>query len=158
MAAEREESVTKAVVTTHLLQSDTETKNSVASGGPTLGPTLKVEAFIEGCSTKALIDTGSQVSLVSIDFLLHALIKNMDSGTTQEHITKTLKTGLEDPQLMVRNFGGDEVNVVGQATVTLCCGEHTSQVTLLVQRGTQLELLLGTDVLGKLGYRNVETI
>ena len=45
------------------------------------------------------------------------------------------------------------MNVVGQATVTLCCGGHTSQVTLLVQKGTQLELLLGTDVLGKLGFQ-----
>ena len=32
-------------------------------------------------------------------------------------------------------------------------GENTSQVTLLVQKGTQLELLLGTDVLGKLGFQ-----
>ena len=153
LAAEREESVPKAVVTTHVLQSDPESKNSVASGGPTLGPTLRVEASVEGGSTKALIDTGSPVSLVSIDFLLHALIKNIDSGATQEHIMETLKARLEDPQLTVRNFGGDEVNVVGQTTVTLCCGEHTSQVTLLVQKGTQLDLLLGTDVLGKLGFQ-----
>lgn len=137
MAAEREESVTKAVVTTHVLQSDPESRNSVASGGPTLGPTLRVEAFVEGCSTKALIDTGSPVLLVSIDFLLHALIKNIDSGATQEHIMETLKARLEDPQLTMRNFGGDEVNVVGQTTVILCCGEHTSQVTLLVQKGTK---------------------
>ena len=130
MAAEREESVTKAAVTTHVLQSYPETKKSSASGGPTLGPTLKVKASVKGCSTEALIDTSSPVSLVSIDFLLHALIKNMDSGATQEHITKTLKARLEDPQLTVSNFGGDKVNVVGQATVTLCCGEHTSQVTL----------------------------
>ena len=149
MAAEREESVTKAAVTTHVLQSDPETKKSVASGGSTLGPTLKVKASVEGCSTEALIDTGSPVSL---DFLLHALIKNMDGGATQEYITKTLKARLEDPQLTVSNFGGDKVNVVGQATVTLCFGEHTSQVTLLVQKGTQLELLLGTDVPGKLDF------
>ena len=43
------------------------------------------------------------------------------------------------------------MNVVGQANITLSCGEHKSQVTLLVQKDKQLELLLGTDVLGKLG-------
>ena len=103
---------------------------------------LKVKASIKGCSTEALINTGSPVSLISIDFLLHALIKNLDSVTTQEDITKTLQARLEYPQLMVRNFGGDTVNVVGQATVTLCYREHSSQVTLLVQKGTQYCLVL----------------
>ena len=56
----------------------------------------------------------------------------MDNGATQEDITKALRARLEDPQLMVRNFGGDEVNKVGQATITLSCGEHKIQVTLLV--------------------------
>ena len=94
MAAEREESVTKAAVTTHVLQSDLGTKNADANRGLTLGPTLKVKASVEGCSTEALINTGSPVSLISIDFLLHAFIKNLDSGTTQEDITKTLKARL----------------------------------------------------------------
>ena len=55
---------------------------------PTLGPTLKVKASVEGCSTEALIDTDLPMSVVSINFLLHALIKNLNSGTTQENITK----------------------------------------------------------------------
>ena len=41
----------------------------------------------------------------------------MDNGATQTDITNTLRTRLEDPQLKVRNFG-EEVNIVGQATVT----------------------------------------
>ena len=57
----------------------------------------------------------------------------MDNGATQKDIIiKALRARLEDPQLMVRNFGGDEMNVVGQTTITLSCGEHKSQVTLLV--------------------------
>ena len=138
MAAEREESIAKAAVTTHVLQGDTNQvqggTNQGADRGPTLGPTLKVKALIEGCPTEALIDTGSPVSLVSIDFLLRALIKTMDNGATQTDITNTLRTRLEDPQLKVRNFGGEEVNIVGQATVTLSCGNHKSQITLLVPR------------------------
>ena len=157
MAAEREESIAKAAVTTHVLQGGTNQvqggTNQGADRGPTLGPTLKVKALIEGCPTEALIDTGSPVSLVSIDFLLRALIKTMDNGATQTDITNTLRTRLEDPQLKVRNFGGEEVNIVGQATVTLSCGNHKSQITLPVQKGTELELLLGTDILGKLGFQ-----
>ena len=93
------------------------------------------------------------MSLVSIDFLLRALIGTMNGIATQEEITRALRARLEDPQLTVRNFGGDEVNVVGQATVTLCCGGHQCQITVLIQKGTPLELLLGTDVLGKLGFQ-----
>ena len=64
------------------------TKNTIVSRRPTLGPTLKVKASVEGCSTEALIDTDLPVSLVSINFLLHALIKNLNSEITQEVITK----------------------------------------------------------------------
>ena len=79
--------------------------------------------------------------LVSI---VHALVRNMDNEATQEDIIiKAFRARPEDSQFMMRNFGGDEVNIVGQATVTLSCGEHKIQVTLLVQNGTQLELLLG---------------
>ena len=80
-----------------VLQSDLGTTNTDARTEPIPVPTLKVKASVEGCSTKALIDTGSPVSLVSINFLLYALIKNMDSGATQEDITKILKARLEDP-------------------------------------------------------------
>ena len=52
----------------------------------------------------------------------------------------------------MRKFSGDEVNVVGQATVTLCCGEHQCQISVNSE-GTPLELLLGTDALGKLGFQ-----
>lgn len=51
------------------------------------------------------------------------------------------------------NFSGKEVNIVGQAMVTLSCREHQSKVTLLIQKGTASELLLGTDVLGKLDFQ-----
>ena len=89
---------------------------------------MKVKASVEGYPTEALIDTGSHVSLVSTDFLLCALDKIMDDGGTEENITKALRERLEDPQL---NFGGDEVHtyVVGQATVTVGCEEHKSQIS-----------------------------
>ena len=153
MAAEREESIAKAAVTTYVLQGDLGTKDMDGNRGPTLGPTLKVKASIEGCPTEALIDTGSPVSLVSIDFLLRALVMTMEDGATQDDITRALRARLEDPELTVRNFGGNEVNIVGQATVTVSCGEHRSRTTVLIQKGTQLELLLGTDILGKLGFK-----
>ena len=72
----------------------------------------------------------------------------MKSEATQEEIIKALRAISEDP----RKFDGDEVNVVGQATVTLCCEEHQCQISVNSE-GTPLELLLGTDALGNLGFQ-----
>jgi len=153
MAAEREESIAKVAVTTHVLLGDLGTKDIDDNRGPTLGPTLKVKASIEVCPTEALIDIGSPVSLVSIDFLLRALVMTMNDRATQDDITKALRARLKDPELTVRNFGGNEVNIVGQTIVTVSCGEYRSQMTILIQKATQLELLLGTNILGKLGFQ-----
>ena len=68
------ESLTKAAVKTHVLQKDTEHPLSENEDGPSLGPTLAVEVCVEGQPTKALLDTGSPVSIISIEFLVHALL------------------------------------------------------------------------------------
>ena len=67
------ESLTKAAVTTHVLQKDTEHPLSENEDGPFLGPTLAEEVCVEGQPTKALLDTGSPVSIISIKLLLHTV-------------------------------------------------------------------------------------
>ena len=54
--------------------------------------------------------------------------------------------------MAIKNFGGHEVNVICQTTVTLGCGKHKHQVNILVHKGNPLEVLLGTNPLGKLGF------
>ena len=56
----------------------------------------------------------------------------------------------------MRNFGGGEINIIGQVTVNLTRGEHCCQAVLLVQKGTQLEMFLGTDLRPKLGFSLIE--
>jgi len=55
--------------------------------------------------------------------------------------------------MTVRNFGGGEVNVICQCTVNLIWGPHNCDATVLVQKGIAQKILLGTDVLKKLGFR-----
>ena len=43
--------------------------------GPTLGPTVLVNVLLEGHPVKALVDTGSPITIVSIECLLDVLAK-----------------------------------------------------------------------------------
>jgi len=51
----------------------------------------------------------------------------------------------------VNNYGGGKVNVISQLSVHLAHDGQECQAAILVQKGTLLDLLLGTDVLPKLG-------
>ena len=44
------------------------------------------------------------------------------------------------------------VNIIGQISVRLACDGQEYQVTILVQRGAPLDLLLGTNLLSQLGF------
>ena len=55
--------------------------------------------------------------------------------------------------MTIRNFGGQEVNVICQVAIILACGKFKCRTTVLVQKGTTLEMLLGTDVFGQLGFQ-----
>ena len=55
--------------------------------------------------------------------------------------------------MTIRNFGEQEVNVICQVAITLACGKFKCRTTVLVQKGTALDMLLGTDVFGQLGFQ-----
>lgn len=68
-AAELEESLQKASVTTHVITQE-KPLNGCDDTTVQLGPKLTTEILLEGHPVQALLDTGSPVSIVSIDFLL----------------------------------------------------------------------------------------
>ena len=47
-----------------------------------LGPTPMTTVNLDGCETKALLDTGSPVTIVSLQFLLQALARQRQFGQT----------------------------------------------------------------------------
>ena len=130
---------------TNVLSSNPDPVASCEGTEPSVGPTLTAEVCVEGRSAKALIDTGSPVSLISIDFLLQALLPIVGEEKASSEKVEALRARMQPPSMVVRNFGGHQVNVICQTTVTLSHGKHKHQVTILVQKGTPLELLLGTD-------------
>ena len=133
------------------------TQNTENEDGPSLGPTLAVKVCVEGQPTKALLDTGSPVSIVSIEFLLHALL-NLNIERPKEERLKFAESKLKTPTMSIRNFGGGRVNVLCQVMVDITRGPHQCRATILVQKGSKIELLLGTDLLTKSGFDLVKTI
>lgn len=83
----------KATVTTNVLCSDLTPEGYKAEFEPVLGPTLKTEVQVEGQTVRALIDTGSPISLVSIDFLLQALKALIETVLKPGELAKALKRG-----------------------------------------------------------------
>jgi len=54
--------------------------------------------------------------------------------------------------LLVKKYGRGMVNIIGQISVRLPFDTQEYQVTILVQRGAPLDLLLGTDLLSQFGF------
>ena len=150
-AAELEESLQKASVTTHGITQETPL-NGCDDTTVQLGPKLTTEILLEGHPVQALLDTGSPVSIVSIDFLLKVLLTAASSDQTKEELKDAARKRIKPPTISVQSFGGGEVNIIGQVTVNVSQGEHSCQAVMLVQKGIQLEVLLGTDLLTKLGF------
>ena len=75
-AAEAKDALLGKTVTMHVLITGGEPE------GPTLGPTVLVNVLLEGHPVKALVDTGSPITIASIECLLDVLAKNRMEGQT----------------------------------------------------------------------------
>ena len=97
------------------------------------------------------------MSIVSIDFLCQALIEIDNEKKSKEERLKDVESKLKNPTISISNFGGGKVNILSQVTVDICHGSYQCRATVLVQKGSMLELLVGTDLLAKLGFDLVQS-
>ena len=49
------------------------------------------------------------------------------------------------------NYAGHPLNIIAQTYLQLSCGRRSIHMTVLIQKQAPNELLVGTDVLGRLG-------
>ena len=68
-SVELEEALASKTATSHVLKPEGE------ANGPILGPAISVEVLLEGHPVMALVDTGSPITIVSINCLLDILAK-----------------------------------------------------------------------------------
>ena len=117
-----------------------------------LGPTLTSEVSLEGVPVKALLDTGSPISIVSLEVFLKACAQNRQSDVTPEEWGRAVKQRFQKPTVSLRSYGGGELSIISQVKSCLSRGNLTVETFLQVQKGAPVDLLLGTDVLSHLGF------
>ena len=143
---EVEETMAEVVAMMHVLQPG-EQQNRVP-----LGPTLTAEVKFEGRPVQALLDTGSPVTIVSLEFLLQTLAKQRPASQTVAEWQIAVKARLQPPSVTLQSYGGKELNIVRQVSTVVSRGDHHCEATILVQKNAPLDLLLGTDLQSKLGF------
>ncbi|XP_065190667.1 uncharacterized protein K02A2.6-like [Sycon ciliatum] len=87
-------------------------------------PKLTVNVMLDGVETTMVLDTGAAVSLMS-----------------RETWDRTSDKQLEPANIKLRSYTGDEINVLGQATVEVCYDGRTTPLPLLIVEGEGATLL-----------------
>ena len=117
-----------------------------------LGPTPTSEIFLDGTTTTALVDTGSPVSIVSMDFFLKAAAANRGQNQTPDAWGEAVRKRLNPSTMSLHSYGGTKLPIIGEAVCCLSVGHRMIHTQLQIQEKAPVELLLGTDTLYKLGF------
>ena len=139
------------LVTLHGLKS-----TPAAVDGVVLGPTPTTTILVEGTPIEALLDTGSPVTIVSLDFLVKALTCEKEHLHNQT-IREEVKRHLEPTALKLRSYSGEALPIVKKAHVRLSHGRYTVDACVQVQMNAPVQVLLGTDLQPRLGFHLVDT-
>ena len=119
---------------------------------PSLGPTISSKVEVNGVPADALVDTGSPVTIISLDFAMCVLARERSKfSSVEEWQTATLKR-FEPPEVSLKNYGGGRLDVTAQLPVQIRQGGYQADIKALVRKGAPNQLLLGTDAQGPLGY------
>ena len=129
--------------------------NIKLSGTPqdtVLGPTPVSQVTLDSAPVQALLDTGSPISIVSLEFYLKAAAQNRTAEQTPADWGKDVLKKLTPTTVSLRSYGGNELEIVSQAVCHLERDGYQVKTVLQVQKGAPVDLLLGTDVLSHLGF------
>jgi len=146
-----QQAVTQMMATMHGI-----TPRQTATGGG-LGPTPTCQVHLEGVPVKALLDTGSPISIVSLEQFLKVAAQNRTASQSPAEWGEAVLAQLKPSTMSLRSYGGGELAIVSQVCCRLRRGKHEIDTTLQVQKEAPVDLLLGTDTLPKLGITLVQT-
>ena len=122
-----------------------------------LGPTLTAEVKLEGRTVKALLDTGSPVTIASLEYLLDTWKNQRPTNQTLAEWKKAVESKLEEPTITLQHYGGGPLNTVCQVKVHMERAGHAVDAVVQVHKGAPTDLLLGTDLLPVLGFQLLES-
>ena len=138
----------KKSATMHGVASDQSDSTSVK-----LGPAVYAEIEFEGYHVRALVDTGSPATIVSLECRLSALAEGRPRDQTPLEWESAVKQRLEPPEITLRSYGGGKLDIIAQLSVTVRSGMHCKEAVVLVQKEAPVDLLLGTDLQPHLGFQ-----
>ena len=84
-----------------------------------LGPVLTSTVKVEGEPVEALLDTGSPVTIVSLEWLLQLLARQRRKGQSPNEWKAEVENRLEPTTVVLQNYSGDRLRVVRQIRVHL---------------------------------------
>ena len=126
-------------------------------GIATLGPIPKCTVTLDSMPVEALIDTGSPISIVSLEFYMKAAAKSRLPHQSPADWGEAVRKKLQPTTVCLRSYGGDELDIVSQVKCQLSGKGHSIETVLQVQKGAPVDLLLGTDVLRQLGFALIQS-
>ena len=66
------------------------------------------------------------------------------------------KSRLKSPSLILRNYGGNELDILKEVTVKLERGDYLCTAVVFLQKNPPHNLLISTDLLPSLGFRFIK--
>ena len=122
-----------------LLQNDSDVVTTTAATSEAIGPVMYLKVEVKGVPVDAIIDCGSQSSIISRE-LLHKV------GHALYREGKPLPT-LARPMHMFSGKGGDELVITAKTTLTVLADGKAVNVPIFVQPNSNHPCLVGTNVL-----------
>jgi len=117
--------------------------------------------LVEGKNTNALLDTGSSVTILSLNFIINHWAQQRKEGQTVEQLkgrgkestTITKNYGGNERIKELKNYGGNEIDFLKETSVNLERGGYSCTQVVLLQKNPPYDLLIGTDFLPSLGFQ-----
>ena len=116
-----------------------------------IGPIVKEMVFIDGQPVEAQIDTGSSVSIVSLQCIMDLWSKGRDNGLAKDVRIELAEQRFRDPSVELKTYNGATIPMLAEVTVRLRHKEQVILADMLVENKAPQDLLLGTDCLCRLG-------
>ena len=138
---EQELSIRRLDKEQQLVQGSFESSVNMVTGA--IGPSYWLQVSVEGVEVPALVDTGSQSTIISRS-LLHKVFGHLKRSGKNLPI-------LECPCTRFKGKGGHPISVTAQVMFTLAVDGQSTTVPVFVQPNSEQEYLLGSNVLPSLG-------
>ena len=117
---------------------------------PRLGPTLMFQLMVDNIPVNALLDTGCPATIISRDLCRRIIDGGASLSIAQ--LQERVNNRLCQPGVLLRAYCGNKLSIGAEVGVQMSAASgHVVDAVVLVQKDAQVDMLLGTDLMGKLG-------